>query len=252
MRDTAEVHGYESTSYGDGFAEIYDDWYADVTDVGATVQRMVAVAGIGGHVLELGVGTGRLAVPMVEAGLSVTGIDASTAMLAQLTLRDPSGRVTAVAGDMVDDLPDGPFDAALVAYNTLFNLLEDGAQQRCFNAVAERLSVGGAFVVEAFVPNIENRSRSDVSVRSMTANRVVLSVSQHSPDRQEASGQFVELTEAGGVRLRPWMVRWATLGQLDAMAATAGFCVESRWSTMDCSPFTDDSTQHVTVYRLTG
>ena len=68
MRDTAEVHGYESTSYGDGFAEIYDDWYADVTDVGATVQRMVAVAGSGGHVLELGVGTGRLAVPMVEAG----------------------------------------------------------------------------------------------------------------------------------------------------------------------------------------
>ena len=98
MRDTAEVHGYESTSYGDGFAEIYDDWYADVTDVGATVQRMVAVAGSGGHVLELGVGTGRLAVPMVEAGLSVTGIDASTAMLAQLTLRDPSGRVTAIAG----------------------------------------------------------------------------------------------------------------------------------------------------------
>ncbi len=246
------MHGYESTSYGDGFAEVYDDWYGDVTDVDATVDRMVAAAGVGGHVLELGVGTGRLAVPMVEAALRVTGIDSSDAMLAQLTARDPSGRVTAIAGDMVDDLPGGPFDAALVAYNTLFNLLEDGAQQRCFDAVAARLSPGGAFVVEAFVPDGQESGGSDVSVRSMTVDRVVLSVSQHSPRTQQASGQFVEFTEAGGVRLRPWMVRWATPEQLDAMAAAAGFSVESRWSTMDGEPFTDESAQHVTVYRLTG
>ncbi len=108
MRDTADVHGYESNSYGDGFAEVYDDWYADVTDVVATVDRMVTVAGAGGAVLELGVGTGRLAVPMVEAGLKVTGIDSSNAMLAQLAVRDPSSSVTLIAGDMIDDLPDGP------------------------------------------------------------------------------------------------------------------------------------------------
>jgi SAM-dependent methyltransferase len=252
MRDTADVHGYESTSYGDGFAEVYDDWYADVTDVDATVDRMVTVAGAGGHILELGVGTGRLAVPMVEAGLQVTGIDSSNAMLAQLAVRDPSSRVTAIAGDMVNDLPGGPFDAALVAYNTLFNLLEDGAQQRCFDAVAARLSPGAAFVVEAFVPDGQQGGGSDVSVKSMTVDRVVLSVSQHSPDTQRASGQFVEFTESGGVRLRPWMVRWATLEQLDAMAAAAGLSVESRWSSMDGEPFTDESSQHVTVYRLTG
>jgi len=77
----------------------------------------------------------------------------------------------------------------------------------------------------------------------------VLSVSQHSPDTQQASGQFVEFTETGGVRLRPWMVRWATPEQLDAMAAAAGFSVESRWSTMDGEPFTEESAQHITVYR---
>lgn len=252
MRDTADVHGYESNSYGDGFAEVYDDWYADVTDVVATVDRMVTVAGAGGAVLELGVGTGRLAVPMVEAGLKVTGIDSSNAMLAQLAVRDPSSSVTLIAGDMIDDLPDGPFDAALVAYNTLFNLLEDGAQQRCFDAVAARLSPGGAFVVEAFVPDGRESGGSDVSVRSMAVDRVVLSVSQHSPDTQQASGQFVEFTEAGGVRLRPWMVRWATPVQLDAMAAAAGLSVESRWSTMDGEPFTDESAQHITVYRRSG
>jgi SAM-dependent methyltransferase len=250
MRDTADVHGYESTSYGDGFAEVYDDWYAEVTDVDATVERMVTVSGAGGRVLELGVGTGRLAVPMVEAGLQVCGIDSSAAMLDQLALRDPASRVTAISGDMVDDLPPGPFDAALVAYNTLFNLIEDGAQQRCFHAVAARLSPGGAFVVEAFVPDTDRTPGSDVSVRSMTVDRVVLSISQHSPDSQQANGQFVEFTESGGVRLRPWMVRWATPDQLDQMAAVAGFSVESRWATMDGAAFDDDSAQHVTVYRL--
>jgi SAM-dependent methyltransferase len=253
MRDTATVRGYKSNSYGDGFADVYDEWYADVTDVGATVARLAELAGPGGNVLELGVGTGRLAVPMADAGLSVTGIDSSAAMLEQLASRDPNGRVASIAGDMVDDLPAGPFDAALVAYNTLFNLLAEGAQQRCFTAVAGRLRPGGRFVVEAFVPDAEQPSGSngsDVSVRSMEVDRVVLSVSRHSPDGQQASGQFVEFTESGGVRLRPWSVRWATVQQLDAMATAAGFDVEERFGSMTGEPFTDDSTQHVTVYRL--
>ncbi len=250
MRDTATVRGYESNSYGDGFADVYDEWYADVTDVAATVARLAELAGPGGNVLELGVGTGRLAVPLADAGLSVTGIDSSAAMLEQLASRDPDGRVVSIAGDMVDDLPAGPFDAALVAYNTLFNLLADGAQQQCFAAVAGRLRPGGCFVVEAFVPDAEQAGGSDVSVRSMEVDRVVLSVSRHSPDDQQASGQFVEFTESGGVRLRPWSVRWATVEQLDAMAAAAGFDMEERFGSMSGEPFTDDSAQHVTVYRL--
>ena len=150
---------------------------------------------------------------------------------------------------MIEDLPMGPFDAALVAYNTLFNLLDDGAQQRCFLAVAERLRPDGHFVVEAFVPDVEQSSGSDVSVRSMEVDRVVLSVSRHSPDDQQASGQFVEFTESGGVRLRPWSVRWATVDQLDAMAANAGLEVAGRFGSMGGEEFSDDSTQHVTVYR---
>ncbi len=250
MRDTAMVQGYESSSYGDGFADVYDEWYGDVTDVDATVTCMSALVGPGGRVLELGVGTGRLALPLVDAGLRVTGIDASRAMLEQLTRRDPGQRVEAIEGDMVEDLPAGPFDGALVAYNTLFNLLDDGAQQRCFAAVADRLVPGGAFVVEAFVPDTERAGGSDVSVRTMTVDQVVLSVSNHSPGEQRTSGQFVEFSEDGGVRLRPWMVRWATPEQLDTMASAAGFEVESRWSTMRGDPFTDDSAQHITVYRL--
>jgi SAM-dependent methyltransferase len=246
------MRGYDERSYGEGFADVYDDWYADVTDVTATVVRMVDLAGDGARVLELGVGTGRLAVPMTTAGLTVTGIDSSEAMLAKLAERDAERRVDAIRGDMVDDLPDGPFDAVLVAYNTIFNVLGDGDQQRLFHAVARRLDPGGVFVVEAFVPDVHPDGNSSmVDVRSMAVDHVVLSVSSHRHGDQRAEGQFIHLSESGGVRLRPWSIRWATPRQLDAMATNAGFRLADRWADMTGAAFTDDSTQHVSVYRRT-
>lgn len=246
------MRGYDSTSYGNGFADVYDEWYGDVTDVGATVVRMVDVAGPGGRVLELGVGTGRLAVPMALAGLAVVGVDSSDAMLARLDERAGVDAVSidTVCGDMVDELPDGPFDACLVAYNTIFNLVDADAQRRCFVEVAARLRPGGRFVVEAIVPDVEAPAGHDVSVRTMSVDRVVLSVSDHRPDEQRTSGQFVELTEAGGVRLRPWSIRWAPPAELDEMANDAGFLVEQRDADMSGALFDEHSDHHVTVYRL--
>ncbi len=243
------MHGYDSTSYGDGFADVYDEWYANVTDVGATVRRMVGLVGAGGRVLELGVGTGRLAGPMAVAGLTVVGIDSSAAMLARIPSQPGGDRIVAICGDMVRDLPDGPFDACLVAYNTLFNLLDVTEQQRCFGAVAERLRPGGSFVVEAIVPDPAAPAGGDVSLRTMTADRVVLSVSDHRPAEQRTSGQFVELTEAGGVRLRPWSIRWAPPAELDAMAAAAGFDLAARFADMDGAVFDEHADHHVSIYR---
>lgn len=243
------MRGYDAESYGKAFADVYDDWYAGVSDVDLTVRSILGLAGVGANVLELGVGTGRLAVPLAEAGLAVTGVDTSAPMLARLADRDPDGRVKVVVGDMVDDLPAGPFDLAFVAYNTIFNLPTRQRQEACFAAVASVLRTGGAFVVEAFVPDEDVIGAPAVTVRSMAVDHVVLSVSDHRPSDQTASGQFVEISEAGGVRLRPWAIRWATPEQLDAMAVAAGFTVESRWSDMSASGFTDDSTHHVTVYR---
>lgn len=242
------MRGYDDRSYGAGMADVYDEWYADVTDVAATVARMVAVAGPSGRVLELGVGTGRLAVPMAIAGLTVTGVDSSEAMLARLTERDPAGTVTAILGDMVDGLPADSFDAVLVAYNTIFNLVDAGSQQRCFDAVAARLAAGGSFVVEAFVPDERLEAGSDVSVRSLAADHVVLSVSTNDPVTQRAHGQFVQLSEAGGVRLRPWSIRWSTPDELDAMATGAGLILRERYADMAGSPFDDRSAAHVSVY----
>ncbi len=244
------MRGYDDRSYGDGFADVYDEWYADVTDVTATVARMVALAGPGGRVLELGVGTGRLAIPMAEAGLRVVGIDASTAMLDKLAVRDTSSTVTVVCGHMADDLPDGPFAAVLVAYNTIFNLREEATQRRCFVEVAARLSPSGSFVVEAFVPDADGRQRgSSVSVRTMAVDHVVLSVSIDDADAQRADGQFVHISETGGVRLRPWSLRWATPSQLDDMADGAGLALVDRFADMTGTPFTDDSPHHVSIYQ---
>ncbi len=222
------MRGYDASSYGDAFADVYDAWYGDVSDVDATVALVGELAGSGGRVLELGVGTGRLALPLAAAGLAVTGIDASGPMLDRLRAADPDGTVTTAVGDMADDLPAGEFDVVLVAYNTLFNLTADGEQTRCVEQVAQRLVPGGRLVVEAFVPEEPFRDGSDVSVRSMDVDRVVLAVARYTAEAQQAAGHFVELSEAGGIRLRPWFIRYSTVEQLDAMAADAGLELEHR------------------------
>ncbi|CAN5453229.1 class I SAM-dependent methyltransferase [soil metagenome] len=252
------MHGYGPSSYGDSFADVYDEWYEGVSDVAATVTSIAGLAN-GGPVLELGVGTGRLAVPLAEAGaagtagtadaMEVHGIDTSAAMLDRLRAKDPHRRVATYLGDMVDDLPAGPFTVVFVAYNSLFNLTEPTRQRACFAAVAERLVPGGRFVVEAFVPDDPPRVGSEVTVRSLTADRVVLSVSMHRPDDRVAEGQFVELSAEGGVRMRPWMIRYASPAELDDMAAAAGFELEHRWRGFDDHSFDPDDERHVSIYR---
>ncbi len=244
------MEGYDERSYGDAFADVYDDWYGQISDIGATVTDLLELAGTG-PVLELGVGTGRLAVPLAEAAPDrrVVGVDTSPAMLDRLRERDTGNLVEVVVGDMVDGLPAGPFTLVFVAYNTLFNLTDDGAQAACFRSVADRLAPGGRFVVEAFVPDDPPPSGDAVSVRSMTADRVVLLVTIHDPARCAADGQFVELTNNGGVRLRPWSIRYATPDELDRMAHAAGLELEHRWESFGRAAFDPESPRHVSTYR---
>lgn len=246
------MDGYDDNTYGDKFADVYDEWYDDISDVDATTATLIELAG-DGPVLELGVGTGRLAVPLAAAGradgLSVHGLDTSAVMLEHLAVRDPEGLVHPVLGNMTGPLPDGPFSLVFVAYNTLFNLTTAELQAQCFHAVADALTTDGRFVVEAFVPDEAEERSTDVSVRSLAADRVVLSVSVQEPGMQRAEGQFIELTESGGVRLRPWSIRYASPAELDRLAAEAGFIVEHRWASFAREPFDEGSQRHVTVYR---
>lgn len=238
---------FHDSSYGDAFADVYDDWYAGISDVEATVATLAALAD-GRPVLELGVGTGRLAVPLAAAGADVTGIDTSTAMLDVLATKQSA--VRAVQGDMVDDLPAGPFGLAFVAYNTFFNLVTAERQAACFRAVAGALDPGGMFAVEVAVPDPDRPAGGTVAVRSMAADRVVLSVDVHVPEQQRVDAQLIELTEAGGVRLRPASIRYAAPAELDAMAAAAGFELAARWEDFSQAPFVADSPQHVSVYLV--
>lgn len=239
---------YEDRHYGDAIADVYDSWYGDLTDVGATVAFLRRFVGTG-SILELGIGTGRLALPLADAGFDVSGIDVSDVMLERLRAKDPTGRVRVVVGDMVDDLPDGPFDLVFVAYNTFFNVRDVERQHRLFTRVSERLSDDGAFVVEAFVPDTDRPGGDSVSIRSMTTDAVVLRADRHDPATQTIDGQLIEITEAGGVRLRPYRIRYASPAELDRMAADAGMVLSERWENTRPDPFDDESPTHVSVYR---
>jgi len=244
------VQSYGASSYGDGMAEVYDAWYQDLGDTDACVATLIRLAGAG-PVLELGVGTGRLALPLAQAGLEVHGVDASAAMLERLAAKPGAQRVHAVLGDMAGPLPRGPFSLVFVAYNTFFNLTTQEAQRRCLASVAGVLAPGGSFVLDAFVPDHPATPGQAVEVRSIEADRVVLMVSRHDPARQEARTQFVEITSSG-VRLRPSFIRYAPPAELDQLAADAGLVLERRWAAWDGTPFDDDSSRHVSVYRMAG
>ncbi len=242
------MEGYGAASYGDAIADVYDLWYADVSDVETAVARLAELAA-GGRVLELGIGTGRMALPLAARGVPVVGIDTSTRMVAVLREKSGGDRIDVVVGDMAEQLPAGPFAVIFAAYNTFFNLLTAEAQARCLALASSRLEPDGVLAVEAFVPDPASLAGGQVEVRSLTADRVVLSVSQHEPAAQRVTGQFVELTEQSGVRLRPWAIRYAAPAELDAMATAGGLELEYRWEDWAETPFTAESTHHVSVYH---
>jgi SAM-dependent methyltransferase len=242
----------DPATYGDAIADVYDDWYADISDVAGTVATIAELAA-GGPVLELGIGTGRVALPLVEAGVEVHGIDASEAMVERLRAKAGGAAVPVLVGDFSERLPevDGGFAVVLVAFNTLLNLVAPGAVERCFALVAGALAPGGAFVVEAFVPG-DDPATSGVDVRRVDPGEVVLSVFRAGPDGATVVGSLVTLTESGGVRLRPWAVRPIGPDALDAMAAAAGLAFDRRSGGWRGEPFDDGTDRHVTIYRRTA
>lgn len=244
------MEGYENSQYGRSFADVYDDWYHDVSDVDATVHRVAVLAARrgGGRVLELGVGTGRLALPLAARGLHVTGIDASAEMLDQLRAKPGAEQLDLVHADMAELPVTGPFATVFVAFNTFFNLITREAQQACLRRVRDVLAPGGRFVLEAFVPGRDADDASGVSARTVALDRVVLTAARRDATTQTISGQHIEITE-NGVRLRPWVVRYATVIQLDEMAAAAGMRLEERHADWHGTPFDDASEHHVSVYR---
>ena len=199
-------------------------------------------------------GTGRLAQAVRDARRGLTdhfhGVDSSTHMLDRARMRLGDG-VTLTRGDFSRDLPDGPFDTVFVGYNTLFNLPDDGALDRCLGLVASRLVEGGAFLVDVAMPAVggESRARDEVSIRSLTARTVVLTASRVDESGQRITGHFIHLTDGDVVRLRPWSIRVWSTEQMDRIAGRHGLSPERRGSDGHWTPVGADANRHVTLYR---
>ena len=239
---------HDPTAYGSAMADVYDDLYGDVLDTEGAVGRLRALAGEG-PLLELGVGTGRLALPLAAGGLRVHGIDASEAMLDRLRAKPGGADITLTRSDFSSFEVPERFGLAVLAFNTIFALPSQDAQVRCFERVAAHLRPGGCFVVEAFVPDPARfQEGQSVRLRTMKAGHVVLDVARVDPAIQFMYTTQVHLRDSG-VRLLAANHRYAWPSELDLMARVAGLHLEDRWEDWRQAPFTGTSRDHVSVYR---
>jgi SAM-dependent methyltransferase len=240
---------YGPTTYGDRWAELYDQWVAGLRlDTEGAVEFLVGMAGTG-PVLELAIGTGRVAIPLAQRGIGVQGIDASEAMVGKLRAKPGGESIPVTIGDFADVAVEGRFSLIFVVFNTLFALLDQEAQVRCFRNVAGHLAEGGAFVVEAFVPDVArfDRGQRTDAVRVAT-DHVYLDAARLDLIAQRIDSQQI-MIEGGRVRLFPVKLRFAWPSELDLMARLAGLRLRERWASWDRQPFTASSGKHVSVYE---
>jgi SAM-dependent methyltransferase len=245
------VEGFDPTTYGERTADEYDRLVtlnpgADPADVVAA--GIARIAGGRGPVLELGIGTGRIALPLVADGLEVHGIDASPAMVAKLREKPGGDTIPVTMGDFADVPVDGRYPLIFLVFNTFFALLTEDDQRRCLRNVADRLTDDGAFVVTGFVFDPTGYVRDQrLTVTHIGLDEVRLDAARHDPERQRIDAQQILISEQG-IRLFPVALRYVHAWQLDEMAADAGLVLRDRWGGWDEEPFTDASRGHVSVY----
>jgi SAM-dependent methyltransferase len=241
------VSDYDAASYGDKIADVYDEWYSKLDTSGA-VDLLAELAGTG-PVLELGIGTGRVALPLSERGVDVHGIDASGAMVAKLRAKPGGDRIPVTMGDFADVAVEGQFALVAVVFSTLFALTSQEEQLRCFRNVAQHLTDAGLFVLEAFVPDVARFDRLQrVGAAKLKDDELMLEASRHDPTRQRVDSRHVVLSDEG-IKLYPVKVRYAYPSELDLMAQLAGLQLRERWGGWRREPFSASSIWHVSVYE---
>jgi hypothetical protein len=202
-----------------------------------------------GPALELAIGTGRIALPLAARGVEVHGIDASEKMVEQLRAKPGGDAVPVTIGDFADVAVDGRYRLVYIVFNTFFALLTQEDQVRCFANVAEHLTDDGAFVVEAFVPDVARFVRGqNVSATAVEVDRVTLDVATHDANEQRVRAMVVNI-EGGRANAYPVQLRYAWPSELDLMARLAGLRLRERWSGWGRTPFTSSSGGHVSIYE---
>jgi SAM-dependent methyltransferase len=236
---------YCASTYGERIAGIYDDLYSDYDE--ATIEVLQELAK-GGPALELGIGTGRIALPLKAKGVEMHGVDASPAMIEKLRAKPGGEEVPVTVGDFGEVSVEGEYTLIYVVFNTFYALLTQEAQINCFRNVANHLDRDGVFLIEVFVPDMTRfTNHQTVRVINMDENRVQLDVNRHDPVKQQVMSQHIRLSEKG-IELYPVKVRYAWPSELDLMARLAGLKLQHRWGDWNRSPFTAESGRHISVY----
>jgi SAM-dependent methyltransferase len=237
------------STYDEAAAGTYDaehPWRS--AEAEAVALALAELAGRG-PALELGIGTGRVALPLAALGVEVHGVDASEAMLARLRAKPGGDGVAVGVGDFADvgSLVEPGYRLVFVVYNTFFELGSQDEQVRCFEGVASVLVPGGIFVVEALVPDVTTLEAS-ISSAPVGPDSVRLEAARHDPATQRVDLVTTTLTVTG-TRVRSTRLRYATVPELDLMARLAGLRLRERWGGWQGQPFTSASQTHVSVYE---
>jgi len=240
--------------------DIWDDETAQAYDtpgtgmfapevLGPAVERLAELAA-GGRVLEFAIGTGRVAVPLAERGVPVTGIELFRPMVDRLRAKADEATIPVVLGDMATARAPGTFSLVYLVYNTISNLLTQDAQVACFGNAARHLAPGGRFVGELWVPELR-RLPPGAPAAVFAAEPGYVGFDTYDVLRQRVVSHHVRFGEGSEARLFRSPHRYVWPAELDLMARLAGFSLESRSADWTGGEFTADSRSHVSVYRLT-
>ncbi|WP_319459411.1 class I SAM-dependent methyltransferase [Micromonospora sp. RTP1Z1] len=235
--------------FGREVAAIYDDPASEMFDpdvVAATVDVLAELAGAG-PALELGIGTGRVALPLAGRGVPVHGIDLSRAMVDRLRAKPGGDAIGVSVGDFATTRVDGTFSLAYLVFNTIMNLTTQEAQVACFRNVAAHLAPGGRFVIEVLVPELR-RLPPGQNVVPFRVGPTGWAYDIYDVATQATSSNYVRVVD-GRAEHRSIPFRYVWPAELDLMAQLAGLRLCDRWDGWTRKPFTSESRQHVSVWE---
>ena len=235
--------------FGEPVAEHYDESTADLSGpptVDPVVDFLVDLS-FDGSALELGIGTGRIALPLSQRGIRVHGIDLSEAMVSRLRAKPGADRIGVTVGDFATTTVAERFSVAYLVFNTIMNLTTQDEQIACFQNVAAHLQPGGCFVIEVMVPDLQRLPPGE-TVRAFTVSATRLGFDEYDVASQGLiSHHYWAVDDKLEGDSIPFRYVWPA--ELDLMARLAGMSLRERWSGWKREPFTNDSTKHVSVWE---
>ena len=235
--------------FGEHVAARYDESAADMFDpakVGPVVEFLAELAS-DGSAFELGIGTGRIALPLAQSGIRVHGIDLSEAMVAQLRAKPGADKIDVTIGDFATTTVERRFSVAYLVFNTIMNLTSQDEQVACFQNVAAHLQPGGCFVIEVGIPDLQRLPPGE-TVQAFTVTPTRLGFDEYDVAAQGMISHHYWI-EDGKLEVFSAPFRYVWPGELDLMARLAGMSLRERWSGWNREPFTSDSRQHVSVWE---